>query len=216
MPRNGSTPIDRSSASAAEAATFKGKTEQGKNASAVYSPMLAGRGREKLELESALHKAIERDELVLHYQPKIDLRGARMVGAEALMRWNRNGVLVPPGDFIPLAEETGLILPIGRWVLREACRQLQDWQHDPRSADLTVAVNVSARQFRQPVGLTLRRPLGQRQAARRRKDRPVVHRPHGDGSAGLSKQRNKALMAQVGPGRDGGEEIVEGHERSWR
>ena len=80
---------------------------QGKDASAIYSPQLAGRGREKLELESALHKAIERDELVLHYQPKIDVRSARMVGAEALMRWQRGGVLVPPGDFIPLAEESG-------------------------------------------------------------------------------------------------------------
>ena len=73
----------------------------------MYSPHLAGRGREKLELESALHKAIERNELVLHYQPKIDVRSARMVGVEALMRWQRGGTLVPPGDFIPLAEETG-------------------------------------------------------------------------------------------------------------
>ena len=82
----------------------------GRNSSSVYRPSLSGQGREKLELESALHKAIERDELVLYYQPKIDVRGARMVGAEALMRWRRQGVLVPPGDFIPLAEETGLII----------------------------------------------------------------------------------------------------------
>ena len=86
----------------------------GRNAASLYSPALAGKGREKLELESALHKAIERDELVLHYQPKIDVRAARMVGAEALMRWQRGGVLVPPGDFIPLAEETGLIIPLSR------------------------------------------------------------------------------------------------------
>ena len=64
----------------------------------------------RLSVEAELHHAIERDELVLHYQPKIDVRGARMVGAEALMRWRRHGVLVPPGDFIPLAEETGLII----------------------------------------------------------------------------------------------------------
>ena len=78
----------------------------GRNSSSLYRPNLAGKGREKLELESALHKAIERNELVLHYQPKIDVRGARMVGAEALMRWRRHGQLVAPGDFIPLAEET--------------------------------------------------------------------------------------------------------------
>src|SRR5881628_538385 len=77
----------------------------GRNAASLYHPNLAGQGREKIELESALHKAIERHELVLHYQPKIDVRGAKMVGAEALMRWRRGGVLVPPGDFIPLAEE---------------------------------------------------------------------------------------------------------------
>ncbi|WP_163468635.1 EAL domain-containing protein, partial [Klebsiella michiganensis] len=66
---------------------------QGRNASAVYSPQLAGHGKQKLELESALHKALERNEIVLHYQPKIDVRGARMVGAEALMRWQRGNTL---------------------------------------------------------------------------------------------------------------------------
>jgi predicted signal transduction protein with EAL and GGDEF domain len=76
----------------------------------------------------ALHKAIERDELVLHYQPKIDVRSARMVGAEALMRWQRGGTLVPPGDFIPLAEESGLIVPLSEWALREAARQARIWQ----------------------------------------------------------------------------------------
>ena len=99
----------------------------GRNAQALYTPHLSGRGREKLELESALHKAIERDELVLHYQPKIDVRAARMVGVEALMRWNRNGTLVPPGDFIPLAEETGLIVPLSEWAVREAARQAKAW-----------------------------------------------------------------------------------------
>ena len=106
--------------------------EQGKDASAIYSPQLAGRGREKLELESALHKAIEREELVLHYQPKIDVRSARMIGAEALMRWQRGGMLVPPGDFIPLAEESGLIVPLSEWALREAARQAKVWQNELR------------------------------------------------------------------------------------
>ncbi|MBO9688438.1 putative bifunctional diguanylate cyclase/phosphodiesterase [Roseateles chitosanitabidus] len=119
---------------------------QGRNASALYSPMLAGRGREKLELESALHKAIERDELVLHYQPKIDVRTARMVGAEALMRWRRGNTLVPPGDFIPLAEETGLIVPLSEWALREAARQAKVWQLNFGFSE-SIAVNLPNRLF---------------------------------------------------------------------
>ncbi len=118
----------------------------GRNNTAVYSPMLAGRGREKLELESALHKAIERNELVLHYQPKIDVRSARMVGAEALMRWQRGGVLVPPNDFIPLAEETGLIVPLSEWALREAARQAKIWTVNFGFAD-SIAVNLPNRMF---------------------------------------------------------------------
>jgi predicted signal transduction protein with EAL and GGDEF domain/DNA-binding NarL/FixJ family response regulator len=119
---------------------------QGRNASATYGPQLAGRGREKLELESALHKAIERNELVLHYQPKVDVRGARMVGAEALMRWQRGDTLVPPGDFIPLAEETGLIVPLSEWALREAARQVKAWQLAFGFAD-AIAVNLPNRLF---------------------------------------------------------------------
>ena len=118
----------------------------GRNSASLYRPTLAGQGREKLELESALHKAIERDELVLHYQPKIDVRGARMVGAEALMRWRRNGVLIPPGDFIPLAEETGLIVPFSEWAIREAARQARAWQDSFGFAD-SIAVNLPNRMF---------------------------------------------------------------------
>ena len=118
----------------------------GRNAASLYRPSLAGQGREKIELESALHKAIERDELVLHYQPKIDVRGSRMVGAEALMRWRRNGVLVPPGDFIPLAEETGLIVPFSEWAIREAARQARVWQDSFGFAD-SIAVNLPNRMF---------------------------------------------------------------------
>ena len=120
--------------------------DTGRNNSAVYSPMLAGRGREKLELESALHKAIERNELVLHYQPKIDVRSARMVGAEALMRWQRGDTLVPPNDFIPLAEETGLIVPLSEWALREAARQAKVWSVNFGFAD-SIAVNLPNRMF---------------------------------------------------------------------
>ena len=118
----------------------------GRNSAAVYRQSLSGQGREKLELESALHKAIERDELVLYYQPKIDVRGARMVGAEALMRWRRQGVLVPPGDFIPLAEETGLITPLSEWAIREAARQARIWQDNFGFSD-SIAVNLPSRMF---------------------------------------------------------------------
>jgi diguanylate cyclase (GGDEF)-like protein len=118
----------------------------GRNSSQLYRPALAGKGREKLELESALHKAISRDELVLHYQPKVDVRTARMVGAEALMRWRRNGVLVLPGEFIPLAEETGLIIPLSEWALREAARQARIWQDNFGFTD-SIAVNLPNRMF---------------------------------------------------------------------
>jgi diguanylate cyclase (GGDEF)-like protein len=118
----------------------------GRNDAVIYSPMLAGRGREKLELESALHKAIERNELVLHYQPKIDVRSARMVGAEALMRWRRGDRLLSPGEFIPLAEETGLIVPLSEWALREAARQAKVWAVNFGFSD-SIAVNLPNRMF---------------------------------------------------------------------
>ncbi|HET9820705.1 MAG TPA: EAL domain-containing protein, partial [Burkholderiaceae bacterium] len=118
----------------------------GRNAAALYSPQLGGRGREKIELESHLHKAIERDELVLYYQPKIDVRSARMMGAEALMRWRRGSTLVPPGDFIPLAEETGLIVPLSEWAVREAARQVRVWQQS-FGFDDAIAVNLPSRLF---------------------------------------------------------------------
>ena len=142
-PRDGATVADLMRNS--DVAMYSVKSG-GRNAQALYTPHLSGRGREKLELESALHKAIERDELVLHYQPKIDVRAARMVGVEALMRWNRNGTLVPPGDFIPLAEETGLIVPLSEWAVREAARQARAWLLSFGFAD-SVAVNLPSRLF---------------------------------------------------------------------
>ncbi len=118
----------------------------GRNSSAVYSPQLAGRGRDKLELETALHRAIEREELVLHYQPKIDVRAARMVGAEALMRWQRNGALVPPGEFLPVVDEAGLMVQFSNWALREAARQARVWK-DAFGFDDSIAVNLPSGQF---------------------------------------------------------------------
>ena len=143
FPRDGTSVVDLMRNS--DVAMYSVKNA-GRNDSAIYSPMLAGRGREKLELESALHKAIERNELVLHYQPKIDVRAARMVGAEALMRWQRGTTLVPPGDFIPLAEETGLIVPLSEWALKEAARQAKAWQVNFGFAD-SIAVNLPNRMF---------------------------------------------------------------------
>ena len=142
-PRDGNSVVDLLRNS--DVAMYAAKA-QGKNSSAIYSPQLAGRGREKLELETALHKAIERNELVLHYQPKVDVREARMVGAEALMRWQRGGSLVPPADFIPLAEETGLIVPLSEWAIREAARQARVWQ-DAFGFQDAIAVNLPSRLF---------------------------------------------------------------------
>jgi predicted signal transduction protein with EAL and GGDEF domain/CheY-like chemotaxis protein len=143
FPRDGNTVADLLRNS--DVAMYSVKSA-GRNSMAVFDPQLIGRGREKLELESALHKAIERDELVLHYQPKVDVRSARMVGAEALMRWQRGNTLVPPGDFIPLAEETGLIVPLSEWALREAARQAKVWAVNFGFCD-SIAVNLPNRMF---------------------------------------------------------------------
>ena len=143
FPRDGATVADLMRNS--DVAMYSVKSA-GRNASAVFRPIFAGKGREKLELESALHKAIERDELVLHYQPKVDVRGAKMVGAEALMRWRRQGTLVAPNDFIPLAEETGLITPLSEWAIREAARQARVWK-DSFGFEDSIAVNLPSRLF---------------------------------------------------------------------
>jgi EAL domain-containing protein (putative c-di-GMP-specific phosphodiesterase class I) len=101
-------------------------------------------------LEADLRVALVEGQFVLHYQPQVASDGTVM-GAEALVRWKhpRHG-MIPPGDFIPLAERTGLILPLGEWVLRQACAQLAAWADQPETANIKLAVNVSARQFRQP------------------------------------------------------------------
>jgi EAL domain-containing protein (putative c-di-GMP-specific phosphodiesterase class I) len=98
-------------------------------------------------MESRLRDALERGELGVHYQPRFDLRSRRLLGAEALLRWH-NGELgdVPPSEFIPIAEESGLIVPIGKWVLREACLQAVAWDREG-FAPLMLSVNLSARQF---------------------------------------------------------------------
>ena len=118
----------------------------GRNASVVYSPMLAVNGTQRLELEAALHKAEERGELRLYYQPKVDAVSNRVVGVEALMRWQRPDRLVFPDEFIALAEETGLIVPMSMWVLKEAARQSRRW-FDEFGYTEPIAVNMPSRMF---------------------------------------------------------------------
>ncbi|MCU1451131.1 MAG: diguanylate cyclase/phosphodiesterase with sensor(s) [Acidimicrobiales bacterium] len=134
----------------ADAAMY-GAKDRGRNTYAVYTPGLNEKAHEWLELESALHGAIGHD-LVVHYQPKVDVASGRVVGVEALVRWQHPTLgLLGPDKFIPMAEESGLIAPLGEWVMETACAQAQEWR-EAGYPPITVAVNLSARQFQlQPV-----------------------------------------------------------------
>ena len=132
----------------ADIAMYHAKSE-GRNTYAYYSPNLEARTTEKLEMRNLLRQAIDKNELVLHYQPKVSMQTGKIIGAEALIRWNcAERGLISPAQFIPLAEESGLIIPIGEWVLRTACAQAMQWQQQG-FAPLIMAVNISPRQFRQ-------------------------------------------------------------------
>ncbi|MEO8034262.1 MAG: EAL domain-containing protein, partial [Acidobacteriota bacterium] len=132
----------------ADSALYQAK-EAGRNSYKLCSPFLARKAAERLSLETALHQALERHEFVLHYQPQLDLRTQEVTGMEALIRWDRGGKnMMRPADFIGVAEDTRLILPIGEWAIEEACRQGAAW-HSEGTA-MRIAVNVSARQFQQP------------------------------------------------------------------
>ena len=133
----------------ADIAMYEAKAA-GRNALRFFDPDMQATLAARAESEAALRLAIREQRFVLHYQPQVDCDG-EWIGAEALLRWaHPERGLVAPGEFIPLAEETGLILPIGRWVLETACQQLEAWSGDRRSRDLHLSVNVSARQFGQP------------------------------------------------------------------
>ena len=144
----------------ADVAMYRAK-ERGRNNFQFYTPAMNRRVTERLALESRLRQALENGEFAVHYQPKVDLRSGRIVGAEALLRWipDGDGAAVAPSSFIPLAEETGLIIPIGEWVLQTACvhnKMLQDAGLPP----IRVAVNISARQFEATtIGLMVRAAL---------------------------------------------------------
>jgi diguanylate cyclase (GGDEF)-like protein/PAS domain S-box-containing protein len=132
----------------ADLAMYRAK-EKGRNNYQYYSHDMGAKSSNKLVLETQLRHAIERNELILHYQPFFDIMTGKIVGAEALVRWNHPVFgTMPPAKFIPLAEETGLILPIGEWVLRTACSQNREWQEEGLPP-IRAAVNISGMQFEQ-------------------------------------------------------------------
>jgi len=134
----------------ADVAMYRAKTG-GRARSVVFDRGVDARAVERLALETELRHAIERDELELHYQPIVSLATGRIADFEALIRWRHpEHGLIPPDRFIPLAEETGLIIPIGQWVLETACRQLNTWQRRFQNDKLGMSINLSARQFQQP------------------------------------------------------------------
>lgn len=121
----------------------------GRNGVQFYTLEMSAQTQERVALQGSLRQALELQQFKLHYQPQVDIRSRRIIGMEALIRWNHPELgMLPPAKFIPLAEETGLFLPIGEWVLRTACAQNKAWQAAGLPA-VTVAVNLSARQFRQ-------------------------------------------------------------------
>jgi len=149
----------------ADTAMFHAK-EKGKNNYQFYTNSMSATAFERLSMENALRKALDRNEFQVFYQPKIELRTNQAVGLEALLRWNHPDMgLVSPANFIPLAEESGLIIPIGEWVLRTVCEQMNSWQNAGMEP-LRVSVNLSACQFRQAIlGKLIRRILDETRVA---------------------------------------------------
>lgn len=133
----------------ADTAMYQAK-RSGRNALYFYDPDMQAVLETRLQLENDLRRALEENQFRLYYQPQVNHAGG-IIGAEALIRWlSPQKGLVPPIQFIPLAEETGLIVPIGHWVIETACQQLKAWETNPLTADLQLAINVSAHQFHQP------------------------------------------------------------------
>ena len=135
----------------AKTASRTARAEDGPSSHRIFDPVLHAGALARVHLESRLKVAVERDEMVLHYQPIVSLETGHILGFEALLRWeDPDRGTVSPDEFVPVAEETGLIVPIGWWGLEEGCRQLKEWQDRfPRDVPLTMAINLSARQFEQ-------------------------------------------------------------------
>jgi predicted signal transduction protein with EAL and GGDEF domain len=163
----------------ADVAMYEAKAG-GKDRAVTFSDAMRGRLVRRLELTGGLRRALEEDGLELHYQPQVDLLTHRLVGVEALARWTYPPLgPIGPDEFIPIAEESGLIEPLGAWVLRTACAQLAAWRAAPALAALTMTVNVSVHQCRPALpGRGARRARGVRTAARgalRGADRDRAH-----------------------------------------
>jgi len=134
----------------ADSAMYHAK-ESGRNNFQFYSQDMTASVQARLRLETDLRRALDKRELFLHYQPQVDARSNRITGVEALLRWrDASGALISPAQFIPLAEDTGLIVPIGQWVLETACAQLKRW-HDAGQGEMIMSVNVASRQLRDPM-----------------------------------------------------------------
>ena len=132
----------------ADAAMYAAK-QKGRNTYQFFTPEMNERVVKRAHMEASMRRALERNEFVLHYQPKVKLAGGEIFGIEALLRWaHPDRGLVPPAEFIHVLEETGLIVPVGEWVIREACRQIKAWEQSGLTVP-PVAVNISARQFAQ-------------------------------------------------------------------
>jgi EAL domain-containing protein (putative c-di-GMP-specific phosphodiesterase class I) len=147
----------------ADLAMYSAKAK-GRNRYAIFNPAMQLAAAQQLTMETDLRQALAQQQFVLYYQPIVDLQSGQITGLEALARWQHPTLgLLSPGQFIPLAEETGLIVPLGWWVLDTACAQLAQWQRQqPHLKDLTVSVNVSASQLREPHWLDrVNRALGQ-------------------------------------------------------
>jgi len=133
----------------ADAALNEAK-RSGRNLFKFYTAKLDATATGELTLETALRRALEHEELILHYQPQVSFATGKIIGMEALVRWKHpQRGLIPPDKFIPLAEKTGLIVPMGKWILKTACNQVTQW-HAQGFSSLRIAVNLSARQFQEP------------------------------------------------------------------